>query len=213
MARSRLSCRGPCAHRWTGHHAAGAGDPRRPARPRHAGSAVVSRCCGRAVRRSGACSRSPHSARPERIDAGKPARRLRRPRRVVPRRQTRRASAYRWRATFEPSEWRRRYLESIVREDVALKQADDRTVGGRSDRGERMRSRRRGAQHESSRTLVHSSAIRLTTFAAWRSRSPDVCNPRRTRDTVAGVASRMAFGTFGPSACDQLVPSWRLQIS
>jgi hypothetical protein len=37
--------------------------------------------------------------------------------------------------------------------------------------------------------------------------------PLRTRDTRAGVASRMAFGTFDSSAGDQFVPLWRSQVS
>ena len=80
---------------------------------------------------------------------------------------------------LQPSEWHRRYLESIVRVDVALKQADDRTVEVRATEASGCRSRTRGARHESSRTsriIGHPS----TTFVAWRSRRR-VCNPRRTR--------------------------------
>ena len=169
-----------------------------------------SRCCGRAVRRSGACSRSRYSARPERIDAANRLSVCDEPQ--ATRAAPANASGKRMpvAATFEPSECCRRYLESIVREDVTLKHADDRTVGGRSDEASGCLPGMRGAEHESSRTLVHHPPsvhdVRSLALVAGVCAAPGELGHR------GGVASRMAFGTFGPSVGDQLVPSWRSQV-
>ena len=73
--------------------------------------------------------------------------------------------------------------ESIVREDVALKQADDRTVEVGATEASGCRSRTRGAQHESSRTLVHHppSVYDVRSLALT---SPGVQSPANS-DTVA----------------------------